>query len=80
MEPEWADEALLDPEMAAFEPDPKSRIGANRYIGFSPGADRILVVIAYRDGDGDLHGINAWPASGPDLRFFLQGDDDGTDR
>jgi hypothetical protein len=29
-----------------------------------------LVVIAYRDFDGDLHGMNAWPASGRDLATY----------
>jgi hypothetical protein len=31
---------------------------------------RVLVIIAYRDFDGDLHGINAWPATGNDLRIY----------
>ena len=31
--PEWADEAMADPDLAAFEPDPKSRIGAARFTG-----------------------------------------------
>ena len=42
-------------------------------------AGRVLVVIAYRDLDGDLHGINAWPATGADLKLYKQGDDDGQD-
>jgi hypothetical protein len=39
----------------------------------------VIVVIAYRDLDGDLHGINAWPATGADLTLYQQGDDDGQD-
>jgi hypothetical protein len=39
----------------------------------------VLVVIAYRDLDGDLHGINAWPATGADLKLYKQGDEDGQD-
>jgi integrase len=40
---------------------------------------RVLVVIAYRDLDDDLHGINAWPATGADPKLYQQGDDDGQD-
>lgn len=63
----------------AFEPDPKSRMGASRFIGFSADAQRVLVVIAFRDADGDLHGINAWPATGADLKFYQGGMGNGED-
>lgn len=33
-------------------------------------ARHVLVVIAFRDADGDLYGVNAWPATGADLRFY----------
>lgn len=75
VEPEWAQEAMADADMLAFEPDPKSRMGASRFIGRSISAGRIL--IAYRDSDGDLHGVNAWPATGADLRTYAKGLDDG---
>jgi hypothetical protein len=39
----------------------------------------VLVVIAYRDLDGDLHGVNAWPATGPDLELYRREADDGQD-
>ncbi|MBV8933979.1 MAG: hypothetical protein JOZ47_21440 [Kutzneria sp.] len=42
-------------------------IQASGFIGYSASAERVLVVIAYRDLDGELHGMNAWPASGRDL-------------
>ena len=76
---EWTEEVMSDVDLLALEPDPKSRIGASRFIGHSQSAGRVLVVIAYRDLDGDLHGINAWPATGADLRLYRQGDDDGKD-
>jgi hypothetical protein len=38
---------------------------------------RVLVVIAYRDLDGELHGMNAWPASGRDLATYREGVPDG---
>lgn len=66
-----------DVDMVALEPDPKSRTGASRFIGRSESAGRILVVIAFRDSDGDLHGINAWPASGADRRIYEEGQGDG---
>ena len=65
IEPEWTQEALDDVDLVAFEPDPKSRIGASRSSVARQGAGRVLVVIAFRDTDGDLHAINAWPATGP---------------
>jgi hypothetical protein len=80
IEPAWTQEVLTDAELATFEPDPKSRVGASRFIGFSNSAGRVLVVIAYRDLDGDLHGVNAWPATGADLKLYEEGRDDGQDR
>ncbi len=79
IQPEWTEEVLSDPDLVAFEPDAKSRIGASRFIGESTSAGRVLVVTAYRDLDGDLHGLNAWPASGHDLPDYTEGSDDGQD-
>jgi len=79
IESEWAQQVMDDVALVAFEPDPKSRMGASRLIGFSADAGRVLVVIAFRDADGDLHGINAWPATGADLRFHREGTTDGED-
>ena len=60
-----ADEHLLE-----LCPYPASRVGASGFIGYSGSAARVRVVIAYRDLDGDLHGMNAWPASGRDLALY----------
>ena len=79
IEPEWTKEVMADEDLVAHEPDPKSHMGASRFIGHSPSAGRVLVVIAHRDSDGDLHGINAWPATGMDLKFYTEGRDDGQD-
>ena len=65
IEPEWTQEALDDVDLVAFEPDPKSRIGASRFIGHSEGAGRVLVVIAFRDADDDLHASTPGPPPGP---------------
>ncbi len=35
IEPAWTQEVLGDEDMAALEPDPKSRVGAARFIGRS---------------------------------------------
>ena len=51
----------------------------SRFIGESPTAGTVLVVIAYRDLDGDMHGVNAWPATGPDLEIYRREADDGQD-
>jgi hypothetical protein len=79
IDPEWTKEVMADADLLALEPDPKSRMGASRFIGHSPSAGRVLVVIAHRDRDGDLHGINAWPATGMDLKLYTEGNNDGQD-
>lgn len=76
---EWTQEVLDDIDLAALGPDPKSRIGASRFIGYSASSDRVLVVIAYRDLGGDLHGVNACPATGADLTIYTEGLDNGKD-
>ena len=77
IEPDWTQEVMADDDLLALEPDAKSRMGASRFIGHSPSAGRVIVVIAYRDLDGDLHGVNAWPAIGATL--YQEGDDHGQD-
>jgi hypothetical protein len=79
VDPDSTQQVFTDPDLIAFEPDPKSRIGASPFIGESPTAGTVLVVVAYRDLDGDLHGINAWPASGADLALYVAGVSDGED-
>jgi hypothetical protein len=77
VDPAWTQEVLEDPDLVVFDPDPKSRIGATRYIGDSPSAEAVLVVIVYRDLNGDVHGVNAWPATGVDLDVYQQGGRNG---
>ena len=65
-------EALNDPDVVAFVPDPKSRSGkSSRFIGFSPTADRVLVVIVV-DHDGQQYGANCWPANPTDQRIYRE--------
>lgn len=70
LEPEWTQELLLDEHLVELSPYPSSRIRASGFIGYSPSAGRILVVIACRDLRGKLRGINAWPASRRDLATY----------
>ena len=46
IEPEWTKEVMADEDLVALESDPKSRMGASWFIGHSPSAGRVLVVIA----------------------------------
>jgi hypothetical protein len=50
----WTLEVLGDDRLVELSPYPNSRVGASGFIGFSPSAGKVLVVIAYRDLDGDL--------------------------
>jgi hypothetical protein len=77
IQPAWTVEVMADERLIELSPYPASRVGATGFIGYSPSASRVLVVIAYRDLDGDLHGMNAWPASGRDLTTYLKEGDDG---
>jgi len=60
IEPEWTLEAAADPRAILRDPDPKSRIGAIRLVGYSPSAGFVLTVIA---DAVDWAGITAWKAS-----------------
>jgi hypothetical protein len=77
IKPAWTWEVLADERLVELSPYPGSRVGASGFIGVSPSANRVLVVIAYRDLDGDLHGMNAWPATGRDLATYLKEGDGG---
>jgi hypothetical protein len=77
IELEWTQEVLLDDHLLELDPYPRSRVGAIGFVGWSPSAGQVLVVIAYRDLDGDMHGLNAWPASGRDLAAYQHGVTDG---
>ncbi|ETZ40469.1 MULTISPECIES: transposase [Mycobacterium avium complex (MAC)] len=67
-----AAEALDDPDVVAFIPDPKSRSGkSSRFIGYSPTAERLLVVIVV-DHHGQHYGANCWPANPTDQRIYRE--------
>ncbi len=70
VEPAWTQEVMADEHLVELSPYPSSRVRALGYLGYSPSAGRVLVVIAYRDLDGEPHGMNPWPASGRDLTIY----------
>lgn len=73
IEPGWTLEAAADPHRIVREPDPVSRSGAVRIVGFSGSAGFVLTVIV---DSADGAGITAWKASGADLRAYEGGSSD----
>jgi len=67
IEPEWTLEPAADPRRIVCDPDPRSRTGAIRIIGFSPSAGFVITVIATRTARA---GATAWKSSGADLREY----------
>lgn len=70
IKPSWTLEAAADPRRIVRNPDPKSRIGAIRLIGYSQSAGFVLTVII---DPCDSAGITAWKTRGTDLRDYLEG-------
>lgn len=75
--PEWATEAVFDPERLVLAPDPASKSGESvRVIGMSRSANRIYVVILTpKDAatvavTGSWWGVNSWEASPRDQRRY----------
>jgi len=66
----WTQEAVNDDYAVVIDPFPGSRIGAAAFVGYSPSAGRVLVVIAYLHVDGRWHGRSAWPATGRNLALY----------
>ena len=73
IEVDWTLEAINDIDAVQVDPYWTSRVNALAIIGYSPAAGAVLVVLAYRDLDGDLHGMTAWPATGRVLRLYTDG-------
>lgn len=73
IEVDWTVEAISDADAVQVDPYWSSRVNALAIIGYSPSAGAVLVILAYRDLDGDLHGMTAWPASGSALRLYTEG-------
>lgn len=71
IEVDWADEVVADPGALTTDPDPHSRTGAVRIIGYSPVAGFVITVVPVRIGD-ELWSINAWKTSGGDRRAYRE--------
>jgi hypothetical protein len=67
IEPDWTLESARDPRRVVLDPDPKSRSGAIRLIGFSPSAGFVITVIITPTTHA---GASAWKSSGADLRVY----------
>ncbi len=70
IEPGWTVEAARDPRRIVRDPDPRSKMGAARLIGYSRSAGFVLTVIF---DPTDQAGITAWKTRGSDLRDYLEG-------
>jgi hypothetical protein len=71
IDPAWTLEAAADPARIVRDPDPASRSGAIRLIGYSPTAGVVITVII---DPVDRAGVTAWKTRGADLRAYLEGD------
>ncbi len=69
----WTVEAVNDIDAVEIDPYWTSRVNALAIIGYSAAAGAVLLVLTYRDLDGDLHGMTAWPATGRALRLYTEG-------
>lgn len=70
---DWTIEAVNDADAVQVDPYWTSRVNTFAIIGYSAAAGAVLVVLAYRDLDGELHGMTAWPATGRSLRLYTEG-------
>jgi hypothetical protein len=59
------------------DPDPRSKTGAVRIVGYSPTAGFVITVIALPLGD-ELWGVTAWKTTGAERRNYQEAQDDGT--
>jgi uncharacterized DUF497 family protein len=71
----WVAEAAADPRAMVSDPDPRSKTGASRIVGYSPTAGFVITVIALRL-DEELWGVSAWKTSGAERRDYQEAADD----
>jgi hypothetical protein len=63
----WTVEAAADPRGIVRNPDPRSRSGAIRLIGYSPSAGFVITEFVTAS---EHAGVAAWKTSGADLRAY----------
>jgi len=71
----WATEAAADANATTSDPDPRSRTGAVRIVGYSPAAGFLITAIATRI-EGELWGVTAWKTTGAERRTYQEAHDD----
>jgi len=71
----WATEAAADTNATTSDPDPRSRTGAVRIVGYSPAAGFVITVIAARI-EGELWGVTAWKTTGAERHAYQEAHDD----
>ncbi len=72
--------ALLLPECPLEQRATATAIwGATGAVAAATGPALGGLLVSWVDLDGDLHGVNAWPATGADLKFYEEGLDNGQD-
>jgi hypothetical protein len=70
IEPAWTLEAVADLHRVMQDPDPRSRAGHLRIVGYSPSGGFVLTVIV---DPKDSSGVTARKTRGADLRDYLEG-------
>lgn len=75
--PGWTLEAAADPARVERRPDPRSRAGYLRLIGYSVSAGFVITVIV---DPQDFSGVTAWKTRGADLRAHLEHDKENDDQ
>ncbi len=70
----WAAETAADPHATTSDPDPRSRTGAVRIVGYSPAAGFVVTVIAARI-EAELWGVTAWKTTGAERRTYQEAHD-----
>jgi hypothetical protein len=68
IDPAWTAEAAADARRLLRDPDPRSRAGYIRLVGYAPSAGFVLTVII---DPADWSGVSAWKTRGADLRAYL---------
>jgi len=74
---EWAQEAVADARAVVSDPDPHSKTGAVRIVGYSPTAGFVITVIALPI-DSELWGVTAWKTTGAERHNYQEAADDET--
>lgn len=73
----WTREAVADARAVVSDPDPRSKTGAVRIVGYSPTAGFVITVIAL-PLNNELWGVAAWKTTGAERRNYQEAQHDET--